>query len=154
MCVQLYGSDLESEFSQFHDWLRVFPLYKGRASCEDEDEDEEERLMGKFKVLWTDGCLSLCPSSAICSLTHTLPPQGSFLVYPIDLEDQEDTKCQITNGIPKNSQIKVLVRVYIVKVPVFLSIYISSLSLIHLNSPTFKCSHTDVTFNDSETSAI
>lgn len=44
------------------------------------------------------------------------PPQGSFLVYPIDEEDAEDTTCQITKGIPKNSAIKVLVRAYIVKV--------------------------------------
>ncbi|XP_040889705.1 fer-1-like protein 4 [Toxotes jaculatrix] len=87
--LKLYGGDLESEFMQFHDWLHVFPLYKGRASAEDEEEDEEERLMGKYK--------------------------GSFLVYPIDSGDEEDTKCQIINGIPKNSPIKVLVRVYIVK---------------------------------------
>lgn len=43
-------------------------------------------------------------------------PQGSFLVYPID-EDNTDDACQITNGIPTNSAIKALVRVYIVKVP-------------------------------------
>lgn len=43
-------------------------------------------------------------------------PQGSFLVYPIDLEEDEDIDCQITKGIPPNSAIKVLVRVYIVKV--------------------------------------
>nr|XP_019952111.1 PREDICTED: fer-1-like protein 4 [Paralichthys olivaceus] len=86
---QLYGGDLESEFSQFQDWLQIFPLYKGKASVEDEAEDEEERVMGKYK--------------------------GSFLVYPIDLEDRDNTKCQITDGIPTNSAIKVLVRVYIVK---------------------------------------
>ncbi|XP_023143218.3 fer-1-like protein 4 isoform X3 [Amphiprion ocellaris] len=87
--LKLYGGDLESEFHQFQDWLHTFPLYKGRASSEDYEEDDEERLMGKCK--------------------------GSFLVYPIDPEDTEDTQCQITNGIPKNSPIKVLVRVYIVK---------------------------------------
>ncbi|XP_070695599.1 fer-1-like protein 4 [Pempheris klunzingeri] len=87
--LKLYGGDLESEFSQFQDWLQIFPLYKGRASGEDDEEDEEERLMGKFK--------------------------GSFLVYPIEPGDEEDTTCQITSGIPKNSPIKVLVRVYIVK---------------------------------------
>ncbi|XP_010790165.1 fer-1-like protein 4 [Notothenia coriiceps] len=89
LCCKLYGGDLESDFSQFQDWLQIFPLYKGRASIEGDEEDEEERLMGKYK--------------------------GSFLVYPIDSGDEEDTKCQITNGIPKNSPIKVLVRVYIVK---------------------------------------
>ncbi|XP_029006107.1 fer-1-like protein 4 [Betta splendens] len=87
--LKLYTGDLESEFSQFQDWLHIFPLYKGRSSPDDEEEDEEERLMGKYK--------------------------GSFLVYPIDSGDEEDPTCQITNGIPKNSPIKVLVRVYIVK---------------------------------------
>uniref|UniRef100_UPI0037E7A12B fer-1-like protein 4 n=1 Tax=Semicossyphus pulcher TaxID=241346 RepID=UPI0037E7A12B len=87
--LKLYGGDLESEFSQFQDWLRIFPLYKGRASGEDDDDDQEERLMGKYK--------------------------GSFLVYPLDSGDEDDSTCRITNGIPKNSPIKVLVRVYIVK---------------------------------------
>ncbi|KAM7422017.1 hypothetical protein PAMA_010208 [Pampus argenteus] len=88
--LKLYGGDLESEFSQFQDWLQIFPLYKGRASGEDDEEDEEERVMGKCK--------------------------GSFLVYPIDSGDEEeDVRCQIINGIPKNSPLKVLVRVYIVK---------------------------------------
>ncbi|KAI3369771.1 hypothetical protein L3Q82_024597 [Scortum barcoo] len=87
--LKLYGGDLESEFSQFQDWLQIFPLYKGRAHAEDDEEDEEERLMGKYK--------------------------GSFLVYPIDPGDEDESKCQITNGIPKNTAIKVLVRVYIVK---------------------------------------
>uniref|UniRef100_A0A8D2ZTG7 Fer-1 like family member 4 n=1 Tax=Scophthalmus maximus TaxID=52904 RepID=A0A8D2ZTG7_SCOMX len=90
VCVaQMYGGDLESEFSQFQDWLQIFPLYKGRSCAEDEEDDDEERVMGKYK--------------------------GSFLVYPINAEDTEDTKCQITEGIPKNSPIKVLVRVYVVK---------------------------------------
>ncbi|XP_075881234.1 fer-1-like protein 4 isoform X2 [Nelusetta ayraudi] len=87
--LKLYGRDLELEFSHFHDWLKVFPLYKGKANVEDYEEDEEERLMGKYK--------------------------GSFLVYPIDLEEDEDIHCQITKGIPPNSAIKVLVRVYIIK---------------------------------------
>ncbi|XP_061689432.1 fer-1-like protein 4 isoform X2 [Syngnathoides biaculeatus] len=88
--LKLYPSDLESEFRQFQDWLQVFPLYKGRAIGEDADEDEDERLMGKYK--------------------------GSFLVYPIDSEeDEDDVKCQISKGIPQNSALKVLVRVYVVK---------------------------------------
>uniref|UniRef100_A0A7N6B0G8 C2 domain-containing protein n=1 Tax=Anabas testudineus TaxID=64144 RepID=A0A7N6B0G8_ANATE len=85
----LYTGDLESEFSQFQDWLQIFPLYKGRSSPDDEEEDDEERLMGKYK--------------------------GSFLVFPLEPGDEENTTCQITNGIPRNSPIKVLVRVYIVK---------------------------------------
>ncbi|XP_026163454.1 fer-1-like protein 4 [Mastacembelus armatus] len=87
--LKLYAGELESEFNQFQDWLRILPLYKGKAIAEDEDDDDEDRLMGKYK--------------------------GSFLVYPIESEDEEDTSCQITNGIPKNSPVKVLVRVYIIK---------------------------------------
>uniref|UniRef100_A0A3P8W1F5 Fer-1-like protein 4 n=1 Tax=Cynoglossus semilaevis TaxID=244447 RepID=A0A3P8W1F5_CYNSE len=89
LCLQLYARDLEMEYKQFQDWLKIFPLYKGKALGEDEDEDEEDRWMGKFK--------------------------GSFLIYPINPEDTDETKCQITEGIPKNSPIKVLVRVYIIK---------------------------------------
>lgn len=50
-CLQLYGHDLELEFSHFQDWLKVFQLYKGKANVEDYEEDEEERFMGKYKVL-------------------------------------------------------------------------------------------------------
>lgn len=61
VCVlQLYAGDLESEFSQFQDWLQIFPLYKGKACGEDDEEDEEERLMGKYKVWWMESCLSVC----------------------------------------------------------------------------------------------
>uniref|UniRef100_A0A8C7I1A3 Fer-1-like protein 4 n=1 Tax=Oncorhynchus kisutch TaxID=8019 RepID=A0A8C7I1A3_ONCKI len=43
-----------------------------------------------------------------------LLPQGSFLIYPISPED-EHAERQITKGIPQNTPIKVLVRVYVVK---------------------------------------
>ncbi|KAA0707661.1 Fer-1-like protein 4 [Triplophysa tibetana] len=86
--IKLYKCELENDYSQFEDWLHIFPIYKGKSSVEDEDEDESTRYMGKYK--------------------------GSFLIYPITPED-EDAECQITNGLPKNSPIKVLVRVYIVK---------------------------------------
>uniref|UniRef100_A0A8C1D0P5 Fer-1 like family member 4 n=1 Tax=Cyprinus carpio carpio TaxID=630221 RepID=A0A8C1D0P5_CYPCA len=86
--IQLYKSELENAFSQFMDWLHIFTVYKGKSSVEDEEEDESTRYMGKYK--------------------------GSFLMYPIAPED-EDADCQITNGIPKNAPIKVLVRVYVVK---------------------------------------
>ncbi|XP_071016401.1 fer-1-like protein 4 [Oncorhynchus clarkii lewisi] len=85
--LQLYKSELENEFSEFMDWLHTFPIYKGKAN-EEEDEDEEERSMGKYK--------------------------GSFLIYPISPED-EHAERQITKGIPQNTPIKVLVRVYVVK---------------------------------------
>ncbi|KAJ7998679.1 hypothetical protein DPEC_G00207380 [Dallia pectoralis] len=85
--VQLYKSELENEFSEFMDWLHTFPIYKGKSN-EEEDEDEDDRCMGKYK--------------------------GSFLIYPISPED-EDADCRITNGIPQNTAIKVLVRVYVAK---------------------------------------
>ncbi|KAG9353405.1 hypothetical protein JZ751_018000 [Albula glossodonta] len=87
-CPQLYNSELENEFNDFMDWLHTFPIQKGKSNYEDEDDDDDERYMGKYK--------------------------GSFLIYPISKED-EDAECQITNGIPKNLAIKVLVRVYVVK---------------------------------------
>ncbi|XP_034725482.1 fer-1-like protein 4 [Etheostoma cragini] len=37
--LKLYKGDLESEFSQFQDWLHIFPLYKGRVDIEEEEED-------------------------------------------------------------------------------------------------------------------
>ncbi|XP_018611397.2 fer-1-like protein 4 [Scleropages formosus] len=86
--LKLYKSELENEFNNFMDWLHTFPIYKGKANYDDEDEDEDERTMGKYK--------------------------GSFLIYPI-LPEEEDAEGQITNGIPKNLPIKVLVRVYVVK---------------------------------------
>lgn len=115
---QLYGYDLESEFSQFQDWLKSFPLCKGRANAEDFEEDEEERFMGKYKVLRAELGVYLSWNILGVILFHafSFPPQGSFLVYPIDEEDIEDTTCQITKGIPKNSAIKALVRAYIIKV--------------------------------------
>lgn len=60
-------------------------------------------------------CVSVFCETEIIEI-HTFLPQGSFLVYPIDLEEDEDIHCQITKGIPPNSPIKVLVRVYIIKV--------------------------------------
>lgn len=79
--------------------------------------------MGKYKVLWMESCLSVCLTLQRLSLFHPLYPQGSFLVYPLDPGDKEDITVQITSGIPKNSPLKVLVRVYIVKVPLSTSIH-------------------------------
>uniref|UniRef100_A0AAY4DVH4 C2 domain-containing protein n=1 Tax=Denticeps clupeoides TaxID=299321 RepID=A0AAY4DVH4_9TELE len=84
----LYKSELENEFSQFMDWLHTFTIYKGKSNYDDDDDDESERTMGKYK--------------------------GSFLIYPISNED-EDVELQITNGVPKNTPMKILVRVYVVK---------------------------------------
>uniref|UniRef100_A0A4W4DYS2 C2 domain-containing protein n=1 Tax=Electrophorus electricus TaxID=8005 RepID=A0A4W4DYS2_ELEEL len=86
--LKLYKSELENEFNQFMDWLHTFPLYKGKSNVEDEEDDDSDRIMGKYK--------------------------GSFLIYPI-ASDDEEADFQITNGIPKNTPVKVLVRVYVVK---------------------------------------
>ncbi|XP_072296115.1 fer-1-like protein 4 [Eucyclogobius newberryi] len=85
--LTLYSGELEAQFHQFQDWLQILPLLKGRALGDALEEEPEERVMGKFK--------------------------GSFLVYPIDSE--ADDTVQITDGIPKNSPVRVLVRVYVVK---------------------------------------
>ncbi|KAK6479518.1 fer-1-like protein 4 [Huso huso] len=86
--LTLYKSELENEFQDFMDWLHTFPIYKGKANCDEEDEDDEERTMGKYK--------------------------GSFLIYPKE-EAEEEPECRIIQGAPKNMPIKVLVRVYVVK---------------------------------------
>lgn len=74
--------------------------------------------MGKYKVL----CPEILPESVLRNVhflrryIYIFHRQGSFLVYPIDEDDTDETKCQITNGIPINSAIKALARVYIIKV--------------------------------------
>lgn len=74
--------------------------------------------MGKYKVLRTELVVYLSWNVLGAMLSHVFffHRQGSFLVYPIDKDDTDDTTCQITNGIPTNSAIKALVRVYIIKV--------------------------------------
>uniref|UniRef100_A0A8C6YXZ8 Fer-1-like protein 4 n=1 Tax=Nothoprocta perdicaria TaxID=30464 RepID=A0A8C6YXZ8_NOTPE len=82
---QIYNSELESEFDNFEDWLCIFLLHRGRTN-EDEDGNEDEHFVGKYK--------------------------GSFHVYPTE---EAGTEHRISQGIPRNRPIKVLVRVYIVK---------------------------------------
>ncbi|XP_075757576.1 fer-1-like protein 4 isoform X2 [Pelodiscus sinensis] len=83
--LQIYNWELENEFDNFEDWLYIFPLHRGKAS-EDEEGNEEENFVGKYK--------------------------GSFLVYPAEEAGPEH---KISQGVPRNRPIKVLVRVYIVK---------------------------------------
>ncbi|XP_074068175.1 fer-1-like protein 4 [Macrotis lagotis] len=85
--LKIYSSPLEDEFDQFEDWLHVFPLYRGRGGRDgDGDEDGPGYPMGKFK--------------------------GSFLIYP---ESKSLSEPRISQGIPQNRPIKLLVRVYVVK---------------------------------------
>ncbi|XP_050838192.1 fer-1-like protein 4 isoform X3 [Serinus canaria] len=83
--LQIYNSELEHEFGNFEDWLCIFPLHRGKAN-EDEDGNEDEHYVGKYK--------------------------GSFYVYP---SEGAVTEPKVSQGIPRNRPIKVLVRVYIVK---------------------------------------
>ncbi|XP_075577107.1 fer-1-like protein 4 [Pelecanus crispus] len=83
--LQIYNSELENEFANFEDWLCIFPLHRGKAN-EDEDGNEDEHFVGKYK--------------------------GSFYVYPTE---EAGTEPRVSEGIPRNRPIKVLVRVYIVK---------------------------------------
>ncbi|XP_009327627.1 PREDICTED: fer-1-like protein 4 [Pygoscelis adeliae] len=83
--LQIYNSELENEFDNFEDWLCIFPLHRGKAN-EDEDGKEDEHFVGKYK--------------------------GSFYVYPTE---EAGTEPRVSEGIPRNRPIKVLVRVYIVK---------------------------------------
>ncbi|XP_068768831.1 fer-1-like protein 4 isoform X3 [Struthio camelus] len=83
--LQIYNSELESEFDNFEDWLCIFPLHRGKTN-EDEDGNEDEHFVGKYK--------------------------GSFYVYPAEEAGMEH---KVSQGVPRNRPIKVLVRVYIVK---------------------------------------
>ncbi|XP_065548005.1 fer-1-like protein 4 [Lathamus discolor] len=83
--LQIYSSELENEFDHFEDWLCIFPLHRGKAN-EDEDGNEDEHFVGKYK--------------------------GSFYVYPTA---EAGTEPKVSQGVPRNRPIKVLVRVYIVK---------------------------------------
>uniref|UniRef100_A0A663E1U9 C2 domain-containing protein n=1 Tax=Aquila chrysaetos chrysaetos TaxID=223781 RepID=A0A663E1U9_AQUCH len=82
---QIYNSELENEFDNFEDWLCIFPLHRGKAN-EDEDGNEDEHFVGKYK--------------------------GSFYVYPTE---EAGTEPRVSQGVPRNRPIKVLVRVYIIK---------------------------------------
>ncbi|XP_034979498.2 fer-1-like protein 4 [Zootoca vivipara] len=83
--LKIYSSELENEFDNFEDWLHIFPLHRGKAN-EDEDGNEEDNLVGKYK--------------------------GSFYVYRAEEAGAEH---KISQGIPRNRPVKVLVRIYIVK---------------------------------------
>nr|XP_056700148.1 fer-1-like protein 4 [Euleptes europaea] len=83
--LKIYNSELENEFDNFEDWLYIFPLHRGKAN-EDEDGNEEDNLVGKYK--------------------------GSFYVYRAEEVGAEH---KISQGIPRNRPVKVLVRIYIVK---------------------------------------
>uniref|UniRef100_A0A8K9XXV2 Fer-1 like family member 6 n=1 Tax=Oncorhynchus mykiss TaxID=8022 RepID=A0A8K9XXV2_ONCMY len=93
LAVILYDKELESEFGPFDDWVNTFELFRGKANDE-VGRSSEERFVGKFK--------------------------GRFCLYKLTEEDDEweespnSGQFKITRGIPPNTSVKVLIRVYIV----------------------------------------
>uniref|UniRef100_A0A8C7N042 Fer-1 like family member 6 n=1 Tax=Oncorhynchus kisutch TaxID=8019 RepID=A0A8C7N042_ONCKI len=91
--LQLYDKELEAEFGPFDDWVNTFELFRGKANDE-VGRSNEERFVGKFK--------------------------GRFCLYKLTEEDDEweespnSGQFKITRGIPPNTSVKVLIRVYIV----------------------------------------
>ncbi|KAF3694496.1 Fer-1-like protein 6 [Channa argus] len=91
--LKLYSKELEAEFGPFDDWVKTYELFRGKAN--EEEGATEERFVGKFK--------------------------GRFCLYKLpELETDDGDKLadtghfRVTRGIPPNSQVQVLIRVYIV----------------------------------------
>ncbi|XP_051565030.1 fer-1-like protein 6 [Myxocyprinus asiaticus] len=91
--LQVYDKELEAEFGPFDDWVKTFELYRGKAN--EEEGSAEERFVGKFK--------------------------GRFCLYKLQEtdDDKEDGyldsgQFKINQGIPPNTAVSVLIRVYIV----------------------------------------
>ncbi|XP_066543887.1 fer-1-like protein 6 [Amia ocellicauda] len=90
--LKIYDKELEGEFGPFDDWVNTFELYRGKASEED-SAPAEERVVGKFK--------------------------GRFCLYKVAEEDgdyiiPDAGQFKISQGVPPNTPVKVLIRVYIV----------------------------------------
>ncbi|XP_047457611.1 fer-1-like protein 6 isoform X2 [Mugil cephalus] len=90
--LKLYNKELEAEFGPFDDWVKTYELFRGKAN--EEEGATDERFIGKFK--------------------------GRFCLYKLDEdEDEEDSPVnmghfRVNRGIPPNSPVQVLIRVYIV----------------------------------------
>ncbi|XP_034534955.1 fer-1-like protein 6 [Notolabrus celidotus] len=91
--LKLYNKELEAEFGPFDEWVKTYELYKGKAN--DEDGGTDERFVGKFK--------------------------GRFCLYKLTEDDDEDLEeavdsglLRVNRGIPPNTPIQVLIRVYVV----------------------------------------
>uniref|UniRef100_A0A669EU56 Fer-1 like family member 6 n=1 Tax=Oreochromis niloticus TaxID=8128 RepID=A0A669EU56_ORENI len=83
---KLYNKELESEFGPFDDWVKTYELFRGKAS--EEEGSNEERFVGKFKVRY---------------------------FKEEDWDEATDTgSFRVNRGIPPNSPVQVLIRVYIV----------------------------------------
>ncbi|KAI4874062.1 hypothetical protein NFI96_018466, partial [Prochilodus magdalenae] len=88
--LKIYDKELEAEFGPFDDWVKTFELYRGKAN--EEEGSSVDRFIGNFKGRF---CL------------YKLPDGG---------EDQglDTQEYKINQGIPPNTPMNVLIRVYIV----------------------------------------
>ncbi|XP_035000642.1 otoferlin isoform X2 [Hippoglossus stenolepis] len=93
--LMVYNKELESEYSNFEDWLHTFNLYRGKAGDDDEQVLDDDRIVGRFKG-------SLC--------MYKLP-----LSEEITREAGFDPNMGMFQSIPHNDPINVLVRVYVVR---------------------------------------
>ncbi|XP_078071639.1 fer-1-like protein 6 [Mustelus asterias] len=85
--LEVYDKELEEKFERFTDWVQTFDLFRGKAS-EDDTSVDDERIVGKFK--------------------------GSFRMWKCGDDYDTDGQCKIMYGMPSNTPVKVLIRVYIV----------------------------------------
>ncbi|GCB60239.1 hypothetical protein scyTo_0006846 [Scyliorhinus torazame] len=85
--LEIYDKELEDEFERFSDWVQTFDLFRGKAS-EDDGSVDDERIVGKFK--------------------------GSFRMWKCGDDYDADGQCNIMHGMPSNTPVKVLIRVYVV----------------------------------------
>lgn len=53
--VQVYNKELESEYGNFEDWLHTFNLFRGKAGDDDEHALDDDRIVGRFKVVFGGG---------------------------------------------------------------------------------------------------
>uniref|UniRef100_A0A672PYC4 Fer-1-like protein 6 n=1 Tax=Sinocyclocheilus grahami TaxID=75366 RepID=A0A672PYC4_SINGR len=89
----LRQSKKKTKFGPFDDWVKTFELYRGKAN--EEEGSADERFVGKFK--------------------------GRFCLYKLpEMDDEEEDgyldsgQFKINQGIPPNTAVDVLIRVYIV----------------------------------------
>ncbi|XP_036065508.1 fer-1-like protein 6 isoform X2 [Oryzias melastigma] len=90
--LKLYNRELEADFGQFDDWVNTYELFRGKAN--EEEGSSDERFVGKFKARF---CLY--------KLTEEAEEWG---------EGSDAGFFRVSRGIPANSPVQVLIRVYIV----------------------------------------
>ncbi|XP_054644140.1 fer-1-like protein 6 isoform X3 [Dunckerocampus dactyliophorus] len=89
--LQLYNKELEAEFGHFNDWVNTYELFRGKANAE--EGPNEERFVGKFK-------------GRFCLYKLTEDEDGDW--------DEDDGQLKVNRGIPPNTPVQVLIRVYVV----------------------------------------